>query len=322
MNPHECCISADHSDDAPSASAIAPNPSIRAVLMVAAPNPSTICGDGALTVDADFRVPPPFRTFAVRSEEACHAHMARAPYGRVHRVALSGLDSATLGHLAAHGRSRTRVQAFGDIDYAESSPAELAALVPAVDLIGQIALALLTTGVLGRADACEPAYRQAVASRIDHLASHGAGFHNDVARHWTRCLFWNLALEVQDVEFVMPHAGIRLPLRPGDLLVFDQTLAHGLCRPWDQGRAQAPSFERGDDACQFFLAGELLVSDVQWTRLGAPWRPVEAHHAQAALELSAAEFDECSGAIQRPLALRDCMLRSTRYADDPASDAG
>ena len=67
-------------------------------------------------------------------------------------------------------------------------------------------------------------YRCSVESRIDYLACCGAGFHNDVSRHWSRCLFWLLALDATDVELVMPHAGLRLPVAPGDLLVFDQDL--------------------------------------------------------------------------------------------------
>ncbi len=262
------------------------------------------------------RVPKPFASFAVRSDEPLHAMDARAPYGRVHLVRAGFLNAGSLASLAAEGHGRVNIKSFSDIDYANTTLEDLAAAAPGVaDLVGQIAGALQLTGVLGDEFA---AYHSSVASRIDYLACCGAGFHNDVSRHWSRCLFWILALDVADVEFVMPHADVRLALAPGDLLVFDQTMAHGLCRPHDHGQAVAASFDAGAHGHQLFLTGELLLSDAQWAALGAPWLPVEAHERRAALDLVVAEFDERSGAIQRLLALRDGMKRSTCHVDGPA----
>jgi hypothetical protein len=259
-------------------------------------------------------VPAPFRAFAVRSDEACHTMDARAPYDRVHLVRTAFLDAAALAALAAAGRARMGATVFSDVDYAATSFDELAATAPhAGDLAARIADALQATGVLG-ADAAP--YRANVSARIDYLGSAGAGFHNDVARHWTRCLFWILALDAADVEFVMPHAGVRLPLAPGDLLVFDPAMAHGLCRPRDAGQVVAASFETGDDCRQVFLTGELLLEDAHWTALGAPWLPVEEHERRGALDLLVAEFDDRSGAIKRLRALADCMKRSTCHVDD------
>jgi hypothetical protein len=196
---------------------------------------------------------------------------------------------------------------------------ELAAAAPkASDLAASIAGALQRTGVLGDdPDAC----RRSVAARIDFLGACGAGFHNDVARHWSRCLFWVLALDLADVAFVMPHAGVRLMLAPGDFLLFDPALAHGLCRPADEGQAVAASFESGPHRQQIFLTGEVLLDDAQWAALGAPWLPVEVHEAQAALDLVVAEFDERSGAIRRPRTLVDSMKRSTCHVDAAAGRA-
>jgi hypothetical protein len=120
------------------------------------------------------------------------------------------------------------------------------------------------------------------------------------------------------VEFVMPHAGVRLAVAPGDLLVFDQTMAHGLCRPGDGGQALAASFEDERPRHQLFLTGELLLSDAQWAALGSPWLPVEQHDSRGALDLMVAEFDERSGAIKRLHALRECMKRSTCHVDEAA----
>jgi hypothetical protein len=262
-----------------------------------------------------YRVPPPFRAFAVRSEEARHAFDARAPYEHVHVLRADFLDPGSLASLAAEGYARVSIDAFSDIDYAATTLEELAAAAPGVaDLVGGIAGALQLTGVLGN-DAA--AYRSSVATRIDYLASRGAGFHNDVRRHWSRCLFWILALDVANVEFVMPHAGVQVPLAPGDLLLFDQTMAHGLCRPGDRAEVVEASFLHGDDCRQMFLTGEVPLTDAQWAALGSPWLPVEEHERRGALDLAVAEFDDRSGKIKRPGELRDCMKRSTCHVDDP-----
>jgi hypothetical protein len=270
----------------------------------------------SIAADA-YRVPAPFQAFAVRSDEACHAFDARAPYGRVHLVRGDILEAPALMSMAAQGYPRVDIAAFGDVDYAATSLPELSACAPGLpDLAERIALALQLTGVLGDELA---AYGRSVATRIDYLASRGAGFHNDVKGRWSRSLFWILALDLSDVEFVMPHAGVRLPLAPGDLLVFDQTMAHGLCRPGDAGQVLENSFASGDDSRQIFLTGELLLTDAQWSALGSPWLPVEEHQRRGALDLMVAEFDDRSGAIKRPNALRDCMKRSTCYADGTES---
>jgi hypothetical protein len=268
------------------------------------------------TIPADVHaVPAPFRAFAVRSDEALHAMHARAPYGRVHAVGTDFIDAASMARLADLGRARVSLESFSDIDYACTTLEELAATAPGVaDLAGGIARALQHTGVLG---SDEDGYRRCVETRIDFLACCGAGFHNDVARHWSRCLFWVLALDLADVEFVMPHAGVRAALAPGDLLVFDPAMAHGLCRPADAGQAVAASFEACPNAHQVFLTGELLLADAQWAALGAPWLPVEAHDRLGALDLMVAEFDERSGSIKRLRAMRDGMKRSTCHVDLP-----
>jgi len=81
----------------------------------------------------------------------------------------------------------------------------------------------------------------------------------------------------------------------------------------------APAERPGALGRQIFLTGELLLSDAQWTLLGAPWLPVENHEQCAALDLMVAEFDERSGAIEHPRALRDSMKRSTCHVDEPTA---
>ena len=258
-------------------------------------------------------VPRPFRAFAVRSDEPRHAYDARAPYGRVHVVATDFLGADARAGLARAGYAKVDIDEPFAVDYAAATLAELcaAAGVPALDRA--IARALRVTRVLGDAQAD---YERSVATRIDWLASRGAGFHNDVARHWSRSLFWVLAIDVGDVEFVMPHAGVRVALSDGDLVVFDQTMAHGLCRPLDTGRAVAESFEDGEAGRQLFLTGEMLLADAQWAALGAPWLPVETHEARGALDLMVAEFDDRSGAIQRVRSLERCMRRTVCHVEE------
>lgn len=261
------------------------------------------------------RVPAPFRCFAVRCDEPEHAFDARVPYGAVHVVDAVIDDTAVRAALAALGWSCTSLDAVGDVVHAQTGfDALTAAAAGADDLAERLLDALQRTQLPGLDLAV---CRHQLATRIDFLATWGAGFHNDVDRHYPRCLFWLLALEVADVEFVMPHAGVRIALAPGDLLLFDPTMAHGLCRPRDGGRSVAESFESGVADRQLFLTGELPLSDAQWAALGAPWLPVEVHDERAALDLRVAEFDDCSGAIKGLRALRSGMKRSTCHAELP-----
>ena len=261
------------------------------------------------------RLPAPFRTLGVSSDEPQHHGMARATHGQVHVMGTPWLDASSRQRLAALGRQRVAVPAAFDIEHAPTHWPELAAQAPWAPaepdgLPDRLAQALHRTGVLGPD---LTAYAQALAGRVDHLVCRGAGFHNDVARHWSRCLFWVLALDLQDVELVMPHVGLRLPLAEGDLVVFDPTLAHGLCRPADDGQALPSSFGPGPADVQVFLTGELLLDDAQWAALGAPWLPAAAHRERAALDLLVAPFDDRSGAIQRVQALRDGLTLGVRH---------
>jgi len=258
-------------------------------------------------------VPRPFRAFAVRSDEPRHAFHARAPYGRVHVVATGLLDAVARAGLARAGYAKVDIAEPFAVDYAAATLDELAAAAGRPALVHEIAQALHVTRVLGD-DLAE--VERSVAARIDYLASRGAGFHNDVARHWSRSLFWILAIDVGEVEFVMPHAGVRLPLADGDLVVFDPVMAHGLCRPADAGRSVARHFEEGDTGRQLFLTGEMLLDDARWAALGAPWQPVELHAARGALDLMVAEFDDRGGAVQRVRSLEHAMSRDTCHADE------
>jgi hypothetical protein len=60
----------------------------------------------------------------------------------------------------------------------------------------------------------------------------------------------------------------------------------------------------------------LLLSNAQWTVLGAPRMPVEDPEQRAALELMVAVFDERSGAVMPPRALRDSLKRRICHVDE------
>ena len=261
-------------------------------------------------------VPKPFRAFAVRSDEPRHAYDARSPYGRVHVVATDFLGAGACAGLMRAGYAKVDIAEPFAVDYAATTLDELAAAAGVPDLAHAIARALRATRVLGD-DVAD--YERIVATRIDYLASRGAGFHNDVARHWSRSLFWILAVDVSDVEFAMPHAGVRVALSAGDLVVFDQAMAHGLCRPADGGVAIAESFENADAGRQLFLTGEMQLGDEQWAALGAPWRPVEVHDALGALDLMVAEFDDRTGTIQRVRSLEGGLRRDTCHVDETSA---
>ena len=261
-------------------------------------------------------VPAPFRAFAVRSDEPRHAFDARPPYGRVHVVATDFLDASARAGLAHAGYARVDIDEPFAVDYAAATLDELAAAARVPALVREIAQALHVTRVLGD----DPAdYERGVATRIDFLAARGAGFHNDVARHFSRCLFWILAVDAVDVEFVLPHAGVRLPLAAGDLVVFDPALAHGLCRPADAGVAVEASFADGAAGRQLFLTGEMPLSDAQWAALGAPWQPIEVHAARGALDLLVAEFDDRGGAIKRVRSLEGGLRREVCHVDETSA---
>jgi hypothetical protein len=261
-------------------------------------------------------VPKPFRSFAVRSDEPRHAFDARPPYGWVHVVSTDFLDAAARAGLMQAGYAKVDIEEAFSVDYAATTLDELSAAAGVPGLVRAIAQALGVTRVLG-SDVAD--YERSVATRVDYLASRGAGFHNDVARHWSRSLFWILAVDVADVEFVLAHAGVRVALAPGGLVVFDQVMAHGLCRPADAGRAVAGSFDASDAARQLFLTGEMVLSDAHWAALGAPWQPVELAQAAGALDLMLAEFDDRSGAIKRVRSLEHAMSRDTCHVDETSA---
>lgn len=125
-------------------------------------------------------------------------------------------------------------------------------------------------------------------------------------------------LEAPDVEFVMPHLRVRYLLQPGDLVVWDPCLPHGLCRPADNGRALNGSFQ-GPNRHQDYLSGELQLSLAQWERLDCPWVEREHFAKIGAIDLVPAAFNPQTGAVQTPSKWRLPKRPATRAGPHVAS---
>lgn len=223
--------------------------------------------------------------------------LARTPYRQVHVVKTDFMTGDDARELAAAAFADAGVTTVGDIDTFPARQDTLQEVVPrlAPILTSRIAQVIHSTGVLPSIARCATA----VENRTDFLTSLGTPFHNDVFGSWPSCLFWVLALDVVDVEFAMPALDHRHRLAVGDLVVFDQTMAHGLCRPRDRGRAIP--FEADEPGRhQAFLSGELFLTAADWERLGSPWRPYSPGELEGAIDLMTTDFDGETGApLQR-----------------------
>lgn len=231
--------------------------------------------------------------FVIRSEMCDMEGLARRPYGTTHIVRTGFLNAEDTAALSSHAYECAGVTTAGDIDTRTARPDDLLSLAPGcINLQERLAETINATGVfLGNFERS----LAAVHERTDFLTSLGAPFHNDVVGHWPSCLFWVLALDVHDVEFVMPALGVRHHLRPLDLLVFDPCLAHGLCRPKDAGRSILFDDE-SPGRHQAFLSGELRLEPQEWATHGCPWLPHDADVFKGAVDLLMADIDADTGA--------------------------
>lgn len=235
--------------------------------------------------------------FVVISDLPASKGLARPPYGRVHVAKTTLLDATSALELATEAYNEAMVDTVGDINLGPLREGVLARALPGVaDVHDVIARAIHDTGVCEAGPAGLSRCLAAVQRDMDLLASVGAGFHNDCIGHWTSCLFWVLAVDTINVEFVVPHLGVRLALEVGDLVVFDPSLAHGLCRPADAGCFVREHFE-GDsgDEHQAFLSGTLQLDAAGWAALRCEWQPADLPQFAQAVDLAAAAIDQRTG---------------------------
>lgn len=237
--------------------------------------------------------------FVVLSDLAVYKGLARLPYARVHVAKTTLLDAASALALATEAYNEALVDTVGDINLGHLREGVLARALPGVaDVHETIARAIYDTGVCEAVPAGLNRCLAAVQRDMDLLASVGAGFHNDCIGHWTSCLFWVLAVDTINVEFVVPHLGVRLALEVGDLVVFDPSLAHGLCRPADAGCFVPEHFERDcGDEHQAFLSGTLQLDAAGWAALGCGWRPANSPEYNDAVDLADASIEQRTGSV-------------------------
>lgn len=228
-------------------------------------------------------------TFIVSSEVERFRGLARRPYRHVH-VHRTDLSDTSLRRLASSAYRVLPARRAGEVASASSATTRLAHDVPCT------IARCLSEALAGTAIADDlPGLVEDL--QVDLLTCRGANYHNDTSWEWSASLFWVVVLDAADVEFASPQAkGFRQALRPNDLIVFDASLPHAVCRPCDLGHMRPSRFgERKVRAKQAFLAGELRLTRAQWAKLGSPWRKLPA--ARNVIDLHAVDFDPGTGAV-------------------------
>lgn len=233
----------------------------------------------------------------VTSEMSRLKGLARSPFMRVLTARSSSFDEEQLSALAQKSAAEAGPLDSGEVNSSMVGPHHLGGLAPSRDqIVAEIGACLASAGVYGGHEArC----RDAVGDGLDFMACRGSGFHSDTCYHWTGTLFWVFALRVVDAEVVFPTLGLRLTLAPGDLVVFDPALPHGVTRPSATGRFTSKSFGAGPEDVQMFLSGELPLNNSDWAALGCPWEPIpEVVPADgSAIDLRSAKILKSTGAV-------------------------
>ncbi|MFK4705997.1 hypothetical protein ABIC83_002836 [Roseateles asaccharophilus] len=236
------------------------------------------------------------KNLIVATEDETGATVARRPYGQVHVINTEFLGKDAMRRMANEAHDLAPVNQPGAIDVAKVRFQDLQGMEPEPGLIPKmVAKAMASTGVYkdtGR-------FELAMWERFDYLTCRGATFHNDKFDGWSECLFWVLVLDAVDCEMVMPDIGLRLALEPGQLIVFDPQLVHGICRPRDKGRMLKSHFA-GEHGHQCFLSGELKLDLQDWAALGCPWLPADTAEFAGAVDLQQVQVNPRTGAVKMP----------------------
>ncbi|RSZ31448.1 MULTISPECIES: hypothetical protein [unclassified Variovorax] len=103
------------------------------------------------------------------------------------------------------------------------------------------------------------------SSDVALMACRGAKYHYDAAQYGGAA-FCNLFMsEDKGLDLHFPHAGLRIPLQRGTVVIFDTGQPHGVIRRGGTG-FDAADFADGKDCSQVFLTWELPIEDAHVTR--------------------------------------------------------
>lgn len=109
--------------------------------------------------------------------------------------------------------------------------------------------------------------------RLDFLVSRGARPHTDVHNsEWHESLFCVYVLEAGESDLYFPNLGLRIALKPGQLIIFDPGQPHAVVG------SGAASFRNKDFPArnrQGFIAGTLRYDQDFWQQLGVTTDPRE-----------------------------------------------
>ncbi|HEX7866716.1 MAG TPA: hypothetical protein VF555_17300 [Variovorax sp.] len=103
------------------------------------------------------------------------------------------------------------------------------------------------------------------SSDVALMACRGAKYHHDGAQYGGAA-FCNLFMsEDKGLDLHFPHAGVRIPLQRGTVVIFDTGQPHGVIRRGSTG-FDAADFAVGKDCIQLFLTWELPIENAQVAR--------------------------------------------------------
>jgi hypothetical protein len=94
------------------------------------------------------------------------------------------------------------------------------------------------------------------------MACRGARYHHDATQYGSKA-FCNLFLsDDKGLDLHFPHAGYRIPLERGTVVLFDTAQPHGVVKR-GSSRFDVADFSQEHDATQVFLSWELPIEDAQ-----------------------------------------------------------
>lgn len=109
------------------------------------------------------------------------------------------------------------------------------------------------------------------------LRTQGAKFHHDAYNSsWRESLFWVYVLDADGVDFRLPNLDLNIPLKAGQLLVFDPLQPHGVV---SRGAQEFSSRKLTRNVRQLYLAGDMAYPPEFWSGIGVEYRTVQLKSA-------------------------------------------